>query len=163
MTSAPNRAARHGGQAGYGRVHHAKLEPAFRGHPSGRISELALRASSKSDSAITFNRFGNFMKPPPQISPDQRNSRCDNRTPDDSRNFPSTDYNFQSTTEACGSVSTISQEKLRTFWKLSSEFFSAENRRHHATELLLFALISGISAWPIISALVAVTRLVRDC
>jgi hypothetical protein len=31
MTSAPNRAARHGGQAGYGRVHHAKLEPAFRG------------------------------------------------------------------------------------------------------------------------------------
>src|SRR5438552_3582600 len=96
------------------------------------------------------------MKPPPQISPDQRNSRCDNRTPDDSRNFPSTDYNFQSTTEACGSVSTISQEKLRTFWKLSGEFFSAENRRHHATELLLFALISGISAWPIISALVGV-------
>jgi len=85
-----------------------------------------LRASSKSDSAITFNKFRNFMKPTPQISPDQRNSRCDNRTPDDSRNFPSTDYNFQSTTEACGSVSTISQEKLRTFWKLSSEFFSAE-------------------------------------
>src|SRR5947199_7151817 len=96
--------------------------------PSGRISQLALRASSKSDSAITFNKFRNFMKPPPQISPDQRNSRCDNRTPDDSRNFPSTDYNFQSTTEACGNVSTISQEKLRTFWKLSGEFFSAENR-----------------------------------
>jgi hypothetical protein len=102
------------------------------------------------------------MKPTPQIRPDQRNSRCDNRTPDDSRNFPSTDYNFQSTTEACRSVSTISQEKLRTFWKLSSEFFSAENRRHHATELLLFALLSGISAWPIISALVAVARLVRN-
>jgi hypothetical protein len=102
------------------------------------------------------------MKPTPQISPDQRNSRCDNRTPDDSWNFPSTDYNFQSTTEACGGVSTISQEKLRPFWKLSSEFFRAENRRHHATELLLFALISGISAWPIISALVAVTRLVRN-
>jgi hypothetical protein len=102
------------------------------------------------------------MKPTPQISPAQRNSRCDNRTPDHSRNFPSTDYNFQSTTEASGSVSTISQEKLRPFWKLSSEFFSVENRRHHATELLLFALISGISAWPIISALVAVTRLVRN-
>src|SRR5437870_2755108 len=85
--------------------------------PSGRISQLALRASSKSDSAITFNKFRSFMKPTPQISPDQRNSRCDNRTPDDSRNFPSTDYNFQSTTEACDSVSTISQEKLRRFWK----------------------------------------------
>src|SRR5207245_10669294 len=45
------------------------------------------------------------------------------------------------------------------FGKLSSEFFSAENRRHHATELLLFAIFSGISAWPIISALLAVTRL----
>jgi hypothetical protein len=102
------------------------------------------------------------MKPTPQISPNQRNSRCDNRTPDDPRNFPSTNYNFQSTTEPCGSVSTISQEKLRTFWKLSSEFFDTENRRHHATELLLFAVISGISAWPIISALVAVMRLVRN-
>jgi hypothetical protein len=102
------------------------------------------------------------MKPTPQIRPDQRNSRGDNRTPDDSRNFPLTDYNFQSTTEACRSVSTISQENLRTFWKLSSEFFNAENRRHHATELLLFALLSGISAWPIISSLVAVARLVRN-
>jgi hypothetical protein len=102
------------------------------------------------------------MKPTPQISPDQRKSRCDNRTPADSRSFPPTDYNFQSTTEACGRVSTIPQEKLRTFWKLSSEFFAAENSRDHTTELLLFAFISGVSVWPIISALVAVTRLVRN-
>src|SRR5207247_9810598 len=102
MTSAPNRAARHGGQAGYGRVHHAKLEPAFRGHPSGRIRELALRASSKSDSAITFNKFRNFVKPTPQISPDQRNSSCDNRTLDDCGNYPSRDSHFQSPTEPCG-------------------------------------------------------------
>lgn len=65
-------------------------------------------------------------------------------------------------TTVVSSVSRISQEKLRTFWKLSSEFFSAENRRYHAAELLLFALISGISAWPIISALVAMARLVRN-
>ena len=102
------------------------------------------------------------MKPTPQISSDERNPRCDNRTPADSRSFPSTDYNFQSTTEACGSVSKISQEKLRTFWKLSSEFFSSENSRDHATELLLFGLISGVSIWPIISTIVAVTRLVRN-
>src|SRR5260370_27512666 len=92
-------------------------------HPSGRISQLALRASSKSDSAITFNKFRNFMKPTPQISPDQRNSRCNHRTPDDSRNFPSTDYNFQSTTEACDSISTISQAEMLTFYELINEFF----------------------------------------
>jgi hypothetical protein len=102
------------------------------------------------------------MKPTPQISSKQRNSHCDSREPAESRSFPSTDYNFQVTAEACGGVSTISQEKLRTFRKLSTEFFGAEAARDYATELLLFALITGVSAWPVISALVAVTRLVRN-
>ena len=101
------------------------------------------------------------MKPTPQISSKQRNSHCDSREPAESRSFPSTDYNFQVTAEACGGVSTISQEKLRTFRKLSTEFFGAETARDYATELLLFAIITGVSAWPVISALVAVTRLVR--
>ena len=102
------------------------------------------------------------MKPTPQISSKERNSQSEGREPSKSRSFPSTDYNFQVTGHACGGVSTLSPEKLRTFRRLSSEFFGAETARDYATELLLFALITGISAWPIISALVAVTRLVRN-
>jgi len=45
---------------------------------------------------------------------------------------------------------------------LSSEYFGAETRRDHVAELLFFVLIIGIAAWPIISALVAVTRMVRN-
>ena len=43
-----------------------------------------------------------------------------------------------------------------------SGFFGAETSRQYVAELLLFILITGISAWPIISAIVAVTRLVRN-
>ena len=101
------------------------------------------------------------MKPTPQISSKERNSQSEGSEPGKSRSFPSTDYNFQVTGHACGGVSTISPEKLRTFRKLSSEFFS-ETARDYAAELVLFALITGISAWPIVSAMIAVTRLVRN-
>ena len=46
--------------------------------------------------------------------------------------------------------------------KLSSEFFGTETTRDYVAELLGFILITGIAAWPIISAMVAVTRLVRN-
>jgi hypothetical protein len=92
------------------------------------------------------------MKPTPQISPG-RNA---------SRSFPLTDYSFQATAEACGGSSTISQEKLRAFRDLSSEFFGAEASRDYIAELLFFVVITAISAWPIMSMLVAVTRLVRN-
>jgi hypothetical protein len=45
---------------------------------------------------------------------------------------------------------------------MSSGFFGAETSRQYVAELLLFILITGISAWPIISAIVAVIRLVRN-
>jgi hypothetical protein len=102
------------------------------------------------------------MKPTPQISSKQPDSHCDSRIRGDSPSYPSTDYNFQSTVEARGSSSTISQEKLPTFRKLSSEFFGAETSREYFSELLLFTVITAVSAWPIVSMIVAVTRLVRN-
>ena len=101
------------------------------------------------------------MKPTPQISSKQRTSYSEGREPGKSRSFPSTDYNFQATAEAWSGVSTISRDQLRTFRKLSSEFLS-EAARDYVTELLLFVFITGISAWPIVSAMIAVTRLVRN-
>jgi len=93
------------------------------------------------------------MKPTPQINPNQHAHRS----------FPLTDYSFQATAEApTTSGSVLPEKKLRAFWKVSSEFFDAEASRDYVFELLFFTLITGISAWPVVSALIAVTRLIRN-
>jgi hypothetical protein len=56
---------------------------------------------------------------------------------------------------------TPSALELKTFRKLSTEFFANETPRDYVAELSLFILITGIAAWPIISSMVAITRLVR--
>ncbi len=48
------------------------------------------------------------------------------------------------------------------FHKLSSEFLGAETRRRYVAELLFFILITGIAAWPIVSMLIAVVRMIRN-
>lgn len=95
------------------------------------------------------------MKPTPQISFNQRKRR----------NFPLTDYQFHSTAAVCASAPAIREKsisELRTFRKVSSEFFATEINRDGVTELLLFALITAVSVWPMISAIVAMTRLLRN-
>ncbi len=47
-------------------------------------------------------------------------------------------------------------------WKLSAAFFGAEAQRDYLVELALFTLITGVSAWPIVSMFIAVTRMVRN-
>ena len=93
------------------------------------------------------------MKPIPQISFKQS----------ERRNFPLTDYQFQSTVDLRASTPAIRQKsisELRTFRKVSSEFLAAETSRDYVIEFLLFALITGISAWPIASTIAAMARLV---
>jgi len=93
------------------------------------------------------------MKPTPQISPSQHASRS----------FPLTDYSFQATVDARPTSSAIlPEEKSPAFHKLSSEFFATEMSRDYVTQFLLFTIIGGISAWPIISMILAVTRLLRN-
>jgi hypothetical protein len=93
------------------------------------------------------------MKPTSQISPSQHAPRS----------YLLTDYSYQATVDAKSSSSPVlPATKLPAFHKLSSEFFGAETSRDYFAELLFFILITGISAWQIISAIVAVTRLVRN-
>jgi hypothetical protein len=93
------------------------------------------------------------MKPTSQISPCQHASRS----------FPLTDYAFKATADAKSSSSAVrSATKSPAFHKLSTEFFGAEASRDYIVELSFFILITGIAAWPIISTIVAVTRLVRN-
>jgi hypothetical protein len=91
------------------------------------------------------------MKPTSQISSNQRS-------------FPSTDFHYQSTMEAGGSSPTIPEKgisELRTFRKLSSEFFGTETSRDYVAELLLFSSIAGVSAWSIASMIATLARMIK--
>jgi hypothetical protein len=91
------------------------------------------------------------MKPTPQISHNQH------------AGFPLTDYNFQGTVEAPTTSSDIpSAAKSPAFHKLSSEFFGAEAYRDYVAEFSAFTVLGLISAWPILSMLHAITRMVRN-
>jgi hypothetical protein len=94
------------------------------------------------------------MKPTPQISSEQRKQRS----------FPLTGYQYRTSALSAGRAiakKTPSALELKTFRKLSTEFFANETPRDYMAELFLFILITGIAAWPIISSMVAITRLVR--
>jgi hypothetical protein len=93
-----------------------------------------------------------FMKPTPQISPNERSPRSDGRHLRDHQNLPLTDYSYQSSAAAVGHHSALAKKaitELRTFRKISSEFFAAEAGREYVGEAILFASILGVAAWPI--------------
>jgi len=122
-----------------------------------------LRRSSEPHSEITLNIFEKIMKPTPQISSNQRSSHRDHRAPHGHQSLPLTDHNFHATAETqTSSCATLTATESPAFYKLSAEFFGAETNRDYLAELILFTLITGVSAWPIISMIVALTRLVRN-
>jgi hypothetical protein len=93
------------------------------------------------------------MKPTPQIS-DSQNA---------SRSFPFSDYNFQATVEAKSvSSSAPRAAKAPAFHELSREIFTVKTTRDYIAELLVFVLIAGGVAWPVLAALHAITRMVRN-
>jgi hypothetical protein len=95
------------------------------------------------------------MKPTPQIGSNQRKQRS----------FPLTDYQYQTSelsADRAVAKKTPAARGLKAFRKLSTEFFASETPRDYIAELFLFILITGIAAWPIISSMVAITRLVRN-
>ncbi len=95
------------------------------------------------------------MKPTPQISSNERSQQT----------FPFTDYQYQtsaSSADRAVAKETPAARELQTFRKLSTEFFATEIPRDYVAELFFFILITGIAAWPIISSLIAITRLVRN-
>jgi hypothetical protein len=103
------------------------------------------------------------MKPTPQISHNQRGLGRDNGTRRSNRRLLLTDYNYRPTPETqMGSSAGQPVTKLPAFHKLSSELLGAERSRDYVAELLLFILITGITAWPVVSMLIAVTHLVRN-
>ena len=88
------------------------------------------------------------MKPTPQITHNQH------------AGFPLTDYNYQPTADA--RISADPQvARLTGFHKLSSDFLGTEVARDYVVEFSAFIVIASISAWPILSSIVAVVRMIR--
>lgn len=103
------------------------------------------------------------MRPKLQINHKQRGSPRDNRVGRSHQSFPLTDYNFHPTVETqVNSSAGWPATKSPAFYKLSSEFLGTERSRDYVAELLFFILITGIAAWPLISMLIAVTRMIRN-
>jgi hypothetical protein len=103
------------------------------------------------------------MKSTPQISFRERSSRGEGRGIRAHGSFPLTDYHFRASADA-RSVSALLPGKTRrvsNFWKLSSEFLGDETSRDYVKEAILFTVIVAVSAWPIISMISALARLVR--
>jgi hypothetical protein len=48
-----------------------------------------------------------------------------------------------------------------SFRDLSSEFLAAEMKRNYVLEALFFAIIVGVSAWPIVSMIQALSELMK--
>lgn len=94
------------------------------------------------------------MKPTPQISSDGKSQT----------RFPVTDYNFQTTLEAAEAVTERGAEvrETRAFWKLSCEVFAPKTMAEYLRELVAFAAVGALSAWSILTAMHAITRMVRN-
>jgi hypothetical protein len=103
------------------------------------------------------------MKPILQINHKQRGSRRDNRARRSHKGFPLTDYNYHPTAEGQVNSSALWRTtKSPAFHKLSSEFLNGETSRDYVAELLFFILITCLAAWPVMSMLIAVVRMIRN-
>jgi hypothetical protein len=103
------------------------------------------------------------MKPILRTNYKQRGSRRDNRPGRGHQSFPLTDYNYHPTAETqVNSSARWRATKSPAFHKLSSEFLGGETSRDYVAELLFFILITGIAAWPVVSMLIAVVRMIRN-
>ena len=95
------------------------------------------------------------MKPTPQLNPQ----------PTERQRLPLTNYYYHSgRNSACSGVvrKLRAPHDVRGFWKLSAGFFGFEARVNYALELALFSVITALSAWPVIAAAHALSRLTRN-
>ena len=88
------------------------------------------------------------MKPTPQISHKKHTG------------FPLTDYNYKATPDAKTTAGRPAR-KSPAFYRLSHEFFGAEESRHYVVEFSAFTVLGLITAWPILSSILAIVRMAR--
>jgi len=105
------------------------------------------------------------MKPNSQIS--QQPGRLDEeRSSSRPRlNHPLIDCHFHASASKVQSAGSTRKPSRRAFAPgfrdLSNEFLGAETTRNYVAEVLFFAIIVGVSAWPIVSMLRALAQLMK--
>lgn len=94
------------------------------------------------------------MKPTPQFNPQ----------PSNRQRGPLTDYHYQfKPSPSCAGVRKLrASHDVGGFWKLGAGFFGMEARIDYALELALFSVITALSAWPVLAAFQALSRLPRN-
>jgi hypothetical protein len=113
-----------------------------------------------SNSAPQFN-----MKPTSQVSRQPSRSGDESSSSQSHSNHPLTDYHFHAPTSAVqstGSVHKLARPVLAPgFRDLSNEFLGAETKRVYVAEVLFFAIIVGVSTWPVISMMQAMAQFLK--
>ena len=86
----------------------------------------------------------------------------DQFTPRRAWKFPEIDFHFQDTRHANGGPSG-KPDNFSTdgFHRFSSRYITRETNRHFLTDALVFGVIVGVSAWPIVSMIRAIAPLFR--
>ena len=101
-----------------------------------------------------------YMKPLSQISAQRRSNHREEAAVGFRAQHPVTDYQYR----ANGGVLRAANERLKlapSFRDLSSEFLATEMKRDYVAEACFFAIIVGVSAWPIVSMIQALGPLVK--
>ena len=104
------------------------------------------------------------MKPRPQISPISHDFAMGDRvTTHRSEKFPEIDFHFQEIPRENPGFSGNAPRKFYSagFHRLSSRYIARETNRHFVTDALVFGVIVGVSAWPIVSMIRAIAPLFR--
>lgn len=102
------------------------------------------------------------MKPTSQISRQPGRLGDESSSSQSHSSHPLTDYHFHA--PAGGQQSAGSSRRLTRpvfapgFRDLSKEFLGAETKRDFVAEVLFFAIIVGVSTWPIISMVQAMAQ-----
>jgi hypothetical protein len=107
------------------------------------------------------------MKPNSQISRQLERLNQEGSSSRLRSNHPLTDYRFHAPASEPQSARAGNSHKLARrvfapgFRDLSNEFLGSETKRNYVAEVLFFAIIVGVSAWPIVSMVQALARLMK--
>jgi hypothetical protein len=103
------------------------------------------------------------MKPLVQFPPDQPLARYDDRAGHSTlRTFPRTDHQFhapaQENATARNQPGAPDPAELRAFRQISRDYLGEKTSPGYLSETIVFALVAGLVAWPLISLLIVMAQ-----
>jgi hypothetical protein len=99
------------------------------------------------------------MKPQSQISRQFGSHRGEKMPVGLRPGHPATDFDYQASGADFRGTNDRRQRSTRSFRDLSNEFLAAEMKRDYLVEAFCFLIIVGVSAWPIVSMVRALSLL----